>query len=292
MFGAKVDRSSGEQERVKIAPAILAWPFVVLVSFFGVPFYMLFRVSFAHFDPVVYMGTGWSYESYLALTQPFILEKMAFSLWLAISVAVVSILVSFPATYFIVLQSKGAQVSWLVGLLATLAFSEVLITFAWQILMSRNAGISNLFVRLGFLDKPVSLSPSFCAVVTCLSYVTIPLNVMALYPGLSRLDPSLMEAARTLGAKPHRAFFNILIPLMRKSIATAFLMTIVFSVGAYVAPLVLGGPTNWTIGVVISELAISAQNLPQAAAVSVLLLVATIALVVVVGKVGLKGQMS
>ncbi len=284
-------QGSLDRQRLSVMTG-LAWPFFIIVAFFGVPFLLLLRVSVARLDPAYYQGSGWSLDAMASLFQPMVLNGLIFSLWLALTVATLSMIIAFPATWFITRMSRKAQIVWLIGLLTTLALSEVLITFSWQIILSKRVGISNVAVFLGLLDRPVSLTPSFFGVVSCLIYVVIPFNVMTLYPGLSRMDSSYMEAASTMGATPMRAFFNVLLPLMRKPIATAYLTTMVMSIGAYVAPLVLGGPANWTIGVIISEVANSAQNLPQASAIAVLLMLVTGVMILIINKIGGKGYTS
>lgn len=273
------------------SPALF-WPFLLLIGFFAAPLFLLFRVSVANRDPAVYQGSGFTLDGFAQLAQPMVLNAVMFSVSLSLIVATISLLVTFPATYFITRLGKKAQVAWLIGFLSTLALSEVLITFSWQILLSKKAGLSNILVMLGVLEKSVSFTPSFWAVVACIIYLVIPFNFMTLYPGLSRLDPSYLEAARTLGARPSRAFFNVLIPLMRKPIATAFLTTVVMTIGAYIVPMVLGGPANWTVGVVISEVAMTGQNLPLAACIAILLMAISAGMVLVIGKVGGKGYTS
>jgi putative spermidine/putrescine transport system permease protein len=274
---------------IKAPPLVLAWPIVVLVGFFAIPFFLLLRVSFANRDPAVYQGSGFSLAAYGQLAQPMVTDAVLFSVMLALVVATISTAIALPATWFIARMGRKAQIAWLIGFLSTLALSEVLITFAWQIMLSKRAGISNIGVWLGLLDGPVSLTPSFGAVVACMVYLVIPFNVLTLYPGLSRLDPAYVEAARMLGASALRAFFTVVTPLLRTPIATAYLMTVVLTLGAYVAPLVLGGPRNWTIGVVISETALSGQNLPMAAAIAVFLLLVTAFLIGLIGLAGRRG---
>jgi putative spermidine/putrescine transport system permease protein len=264
----------------------LGWPLLLLVGFFAIPFLLLLRVSFANRDPAVYQGSGFTFSAYGGLAQPMVLDAIGFSVMLALIVAVVSTAIALPATYFITRMRRKAQIAWLVGFLTTLALSEVLITFAWQILLSKRAGVSNVLVWTGFLDAPVSLTPGFPGVVAALVYFVIPFSVLTLYPGLSRLDPSLVEAARMLGARPSRAFLGVVVPVLRKPVTTAFVMSVVLTLGSYVAPLVLGGPGNWTIGVVISETALGGQNLPLAAAIAVLLLVVTIGLIGISSRLG------
>jgi putative spermidine/putrescine transport system permease protein len=286
---AREDQEFPPVAAIRTPPLVLAWPLVALVGFFAVPFFLLLRVSFANRDPAVYQGSGFSFTAYGELAQPMVTDAVLFSVMLALVVATVSAAIALPATYFIARMGRKAQIAWLIGFLSTLALSEVLITFAWQIMLSKRAGISNIWVWLGLLDEPVSLTPSFGAVVACIVYLVIPFNVLTLYPGLSRLDPAYVEASRMLGASPLRAFLTVVVPLLRTPIATAYLMTVVLTLGAYVAPLVLGGPRNWTIGVVISETALSGQNLPMAAAIAVFLLLVTAALIGLIGLAGRRG---
>jgi putative spermidine/putrescine transport system permease protein len=271
---------------------MLVWPLLMIVGFFAVPLFLLFRVSVAHRDPAVYQGSGLTLDGFGQLAQPMVLNALNFSVFLSLLVATVTLLITFPATYFITRLGRKAQVAWLIGFLSTLALSEVLITFSWQVILSKKAGLSNILVWLGLFDKTVSFAPSFGAVLACIVYLVIPFNFITLYPGLSRIDASYLEAARTLGARPSRAFFNVLLPLMRKPIATTFLTTVVMTIGAYIIPVVLGGPSNWTVGVVISEVAMTGQNLPFAAAIAILLMVIAGTLALAINRFGGKGYAS
>ncbi len=280
-------------ERLKRLPSpTLLWPLAMLAAFFAVPLFLLFRVSVANRDPAVYAGTGFTLDGFGQLAQPMVTNALVFSIFLSLLVATISMLVTFPATYFITRLGKKAQVAWLIGFLSTLALSEVLITFSWQVLLSKKAGLSNIAVMLGMMESSVSLAPSFGAVVACIIYLVIPFNFITLYPGLSRVDPSYLEAARTLGARPSRAFFTVLLPLMRKPIATGFLTTVVMTIGSYIVPVVLGGPANWTVGVVISEVAMTGQNLPLAAAIAILLMLISAGMALTIQRLGGKGYAS
>lgn len=290
MRPARADSAAAPSRRRAGGPRLsalaLGWPFLVLVGFFAFPFALLLRVSLAGRDPAVYQGSGFSLAAYGDLAQPMVTNVILFSVVLSLTVAAIATAVALPATYLVVRMHRRAQVLWLIGILSTLALSEVLITFSWQILLSKRAGISNLLVLLGILEQPESWFPSFWGVVGCITYVVIPFSILTLYPGMSRLDPALVEAARMAGARPLRAFFDVVVPLLRRPIASAFVMTVILTLGAYVSPLVLGGPKNWTIGVVISETALGGQNLPLAAAISVLLLVVTALLIGAIELVG------
>ena len=183
---------------------------------------------------------------------------------------------------------------WLVGLLAILSLSEVIIGFAWSTLFSRTAGITNLFVALGLMDEAGSLSPSFGAVLTGMVYQAFPYTVLVLYPSVARLDPSLVEAARTLGASPIRAFFNLVVPVLRNALLATLIMVFVFALGSYLLPQLLGRPQHWTLSVLITDQAIYQSNMPFAAAMAVFLVLVSLALVglsLIIGRRGARRMM-
>ncbi len=257
---------------------LLLWPSLVVVFFFVVPFGLLLRASVAIPGFGAFGAGGFDLHNYsgLAFDSSFI-DSVAFSLALAAGVAVISLLLSFPFTFWVTCMGRRAQVVWLVFLLTTLSLSEVLITFAWQVMLAKRIGLSNLLVWLHLLPEPMSLSPNLWAVVACLVYLVIPFSVLLLFPGMSRIDPQMMEAARTMGAAPLRAFFTVIVPLMRRPIVACFLMSFIVAIGSYVAPLVLGRPEHWTVAILINKAALNANNLPLATAMSVAFLVAAAA---------------
>jgi len=255
---------------------LLVWPACVIAVFFIVPFALLLRTSVARPGFGALGEGGFELQNFtgLAVDGAF-LGSVGFSLALAAGVAVLSLSLSFPFTYWITRMSRRAQVVWLVFLLTTLSLSEVLITFAWQVMLAKRIGFSNLLVWLHLLPEPMSLSPNLWAVVACLVYLVIPFSVLLLFPGMSRIDPQMAEAAQTMGASPTRAFFTVIVPLMRRPIVTCLLMSFIVAIGSYVAPLVLGRPEQWTVAILISKAALDAGNLPLATAMSVAFLTAT-----------------
>jgi putative spermidine/putrescine transport system permease protein len=193
-------------------------------------------------------------------------------------VGAISVGLGYPLTWAIVRMRRRLQVAWLVFLLATLSLSDVLIAFSWQVMLAKRIGLSNLFVALGLMDVPESLTPSGGAVVACLVYLVLPFTVLTLFPVFSRLDLDLIQAARTLGASPFRAFLSVVVPMTKGPSMIAFVMAMVLTVGAYVPPLVLGRPESWPMAVLIGRTALAGHDLPRASAMSVFLLAATVLL--------------
>lgn len=259
--------------------APLVFPGLMLTVFFIVPFSTMIAVSFFKRDPSGFYTTDFVFDNYARFLSAFFGGVLGFSLVLAVLVALCCVAIAFPFTYLLTQRSKKVQTLWLVGLLSVLSLSEVIIGFAWSTLFSRTAGITNLFVAVGLMDKPVALLPSFGAVLTGMVYQALPYAVLVLYPALVRLDPSLLEAARTLGASPLRAFFNVVAPALRNTIVATLIMVFVFALGSYLLPQILGRPQRWTLSVLITDQAIYQSNMPFAAAMAVFLVLISLALV-------------
>jgi len=267
----------GSSSGARYAPAV--YPTIMLGLFFVVPFAIMLAVSFAHRVPGGFYEPGFELANYARFVTSFFLSTLGFSLFVAGLTAVICILVGFPVTYFITRMAHRRQVLWMVFLLSVLSLSEVIVGFTWSILLSRTAGISNLLVWLGLMERPVSWAPGFAALMAGMCYLGFPYTVLVLFPALSRLDPELPEAARTLGASPLRTFFTVIVPIYRNAIVATVIMIFVFSLGVYLLPQVLGRPQHWTLSVLITDQAIFQSNLPFAAAMAVFLMLVSLALV-------------
>ena len=265
---------------------LLAWPALLLIVFFLAPFGLLVRVSLAPHDPSALWLPGLTVAPYANLAQRVFLDALLYSVGLALAVGALSLLIGFPFAYLIARMPRRLRVAWLIFLLSTLALSEVLVTFAWQIMLSKRIGLSNLLVLAGLMERPDSLAPSAGAVVSCLLYLILPLTVLTLYPSLSRFDASLTEAARTMGASPLRAFTGVVIPIIRAPLVSAFVLAAVLAVGSYVAPVTLGRPQDWTLAILITRTALGGMDMPGAAAIAMLLLAATVALALMTAWIG------
>jgi putative spermidine/putrescine transport system permease protein len=259
--------------------APLLFPALMLVVFFVIPFSTMIAVSFFKRDPAGFYTTDFVFDNYARFLSAFFGGVLGFSLLLAVLVAACCVIIAFPFTYLLTKQSRKVQTVWLVALLSVLSLSEVIIGFAWSTLFSRTAGITNLLVAVGLMSEPQALLPGFGAVLTGMVYQALPYTILVLYPALVRLDPTLLEAARTLGSSPIRAFLNVVVPALRNTIVATLIMVFVFALGSYLLPQILGRPQHWTLSVLITDQAIYQSNMPFAAAMAVFLVLMSLALV-------------
>lgn len=270
-----VGRAPGDQGRYLLP----VYPSVMIGIFFLVPFFLILTLSVAHQNPAGFHEPGFEATHYQRFLSPIFVNTAFFSLWVSALVAVGCLVLGFPLTYFLTRFPRRIQVLWLVFVLAMISLSEVLIAFSWQVLLSRTAGLANVLVWFGVLERSVALYPGFGAVVFALVYLVLPFTVLILYPPMSRLPPDYAEAARTLGASPIRTFFTVIVPVLRPAIVATGITVFVFTLGAILIPQVLGRPQHWTLSVLITDQAIFQSNLPFAAALAVFLLSLSMALV-------------
>ncbi len=277
MCGSRAVRRSPPEGIADYAP--LAFPAAMLIIFFVVPFSTMIAVSFFRRDPSAFYTPDFVFDNYARFLTGFFGGVLGFSLVLAVLVALCCVVIAFPFTYLLTRQSRRVQTVWLVGLLSVLSLSEVIIGFAWSTLLSRTAGLTNLLVATGLMAEPQALLPGFGAVLTGMVYQALPYTVLVLYPALVRFEPTLLEAARTLGASPVRAFLNVVVPALRNTIVATLIMVFVFALGSYLLPQILGRPQHWTLSVLITDQAIYQSNMPFAAAMAVFLVLISLALV-------------
>ncbi len=258
--------------------ALLTWPALALLALVVLPSLLLIRISVAPPDADGLWTSGVVFDAYRDLAEPAWLATLVYSLWMAILVATIGLGLGFPLTLLITRMRRSHQVTWLVLLLATLTLSDVLITFSWQVMLSKRIGLSRMLVWLGLMPQVDSLTPSAGAVIVSLVYLVLPFTMLTLYPGLSAMPTEQLEAARLLGASPGIVLRTVIIPLNRGAALTAFAVSALLALGTYVCPLVLGRPQNWTMAVLICNAALAGHNVPRAAAMSIALVAAALVL--------------
>jgi putative spermidine/putrescine transport system permease protein len=258
---------------------LAALPAAWLAVFFLIPFAIMLSVSVAHRVPGGFFEPGFEMGSYLRFVSVFFGQILLTSILFSAAAAVICVTLAFPFTVILTRLSGRAQTVVLVVLLAVLSLSEVIIGFALSTLLSQTAGVGNLLAWLGLIEQSRAFTPSFFALLVGMCYLGLPYAVLVLYPPVSRLDPELGEAARMMGAAPFTAFRTVTVPLLRTPIFGALILVFVFTLGVYLLPQVLGRPQHWTLSVHITDQAIFQSNLPFAAAMAVLLLLVSLAMV-------------
>ena len=201
---------------------------------------------------------------------------------MAFIVAVVATVLAYPVAYFLAFRAGRRAGLYLIVLLVPFWTSYLLRVMAWKLLLGSNGAINSLLVGTGVIDEPLTaLLYNRTAVVITLIYVWIPFATLPILAVLGRIDVRLHDAAADLYASPFEQFRRVTLPLSLPGIAAAFLMVFIPTVGEYVTPLLVGGNAGIMYGNVIEDYFSKSANWPLGAALSVIMLAITLALVIV-----------
>ena len=259
---------------------------LMLGLFFLLPFAVMVAISFSENISSGLWIYGFELTHYKRFFSPLFTTHLWVSVKFAVLSAVISIVITFPFTFFLSRYGRRVQVLSLVFVLCVLSLSEVIVAYSWSVMLSKPAGISNLFVLLGLMETSTSWARGYWSVLIALTWFNLPLAVLIQYPSCSRLDREVTEAAMTLGASPARTFLTVVIPILRPTILTAFLILFVFTMGAFVTPIWLGQPEQWMYAVLIGDEALRRANQPFASALAMFYLVVTTVLVLITVRLG------
>ncbi len=254
--------------------------FAVMAIFFVIPLLFMIVVSFYQPDPMGFYKEAFVFENYGKFFSSFYYTVSFRSILSSGLGAVIVVALAFPLVLFVSDLSRRLQLFWIILLLSMMCLSEVIIGFAWLILMSESAGLPRLLEWMGLWENPRSLSPSFGAMMIGLVFLGFSIVALILYPSVARRDRSIEEAAVTLGTPPALVFFKVLLPTFRTSLSSVTLTMFVYLLGVFVMPTMLGRPKDWTMTVIISDKALGDANLPLGAALAVVMLIVTIIVLV------------
>ena len=138
--------------------------------------------------------------------------------------------------------------------------------------ITRDEVINNVLLSLGVIHQPLALLQTDFAVYIGIVYSYLPFMILPLYTNLEKHDPTLLEAAADLGARPLRAFLAITLPQSAAGILAGSLLVFIPAVGEYVIPTLLGRTDQLMIGRVLSDEFFENRDWPVASAVAIVVL--------------------
>lgn len=250
-----------------LLPAILA-----LGLLFVAPQALMFEASLGRRS--VYGGVvhEWSAANYIRAAEPLYLEILGRSLVLALATTAVCLALGYPMAYWLARRVPQRWRSALLVLVILPFWTSFLVRmYAWMFIL-RNEGVLN--GALSALGLPaVNLLYTDAGVLLGQVYGELPFMILPLFVSLERLDDALLDAAADLGASPAAVFRRVVLPLSAPGVVAGSLLVFVPSLGAYLAPDLLGGArTAYVDNLVQSQFAV-ARDIPFGAALSFVLCV-------------------
>jgi ABC-type spermidine/putrescine transport system permease subunit I len=147
-----------------------------------------------------------------------------------------------------------------------------------MVLLGRNGLINQGLAALGFIDAPLPLLYNKMGILVGMAYVLLPYMVLTLYAAMKTIDPSLMRAARGLGASNAYSFLRIYLPLSLHGIISGSLIVFILAIGFFITPALMGGPSDVMIAMLIERAVEITLDWTSAALMSLVLLAVTLVL--------------
>jgi spermidine/putrescine transport system permease protein len=205
-----------------------------------------------------------------ALTEPIYRDLFVRSLWISLTVSVVTVVFSYPVAWFISFHGGVHKNLWLFLVTVPCWTSYLLRVLSWKVILGYGGVMNTGLLSMGVIDKPLtSLLYNSNAVVLTLVHSWAAFAILPIYVSLQKIDRTLIEAARDLGDSRLKAFFRITLPLSLPGIISAFLIVMIPTVGDYVTPRLVGGKDGVMIATAIQAQFGKGANWPLGAALSV-----------------------
>lgn len=241
---------------------VIGVPFLFLVLFFSAPFLVVLRISVSevegvHFKDLVTWADGMltlqvKFANYLFLTtDPVYVLTYLSSIGFALLNTVICLAIGYPFAYFMVRSPAAWRPALL--MLVSLPFwtSYLLRVYAWKGLLDDDGIVNNLLLWLHLIDAPIRMMHTGFSMMVGMVYTYLPFMILPVYANLIKMDLRLLEAAADLGSTPFRTFWLVTVPLSMPGIIAGSMLVLIPSIGEYVIPELLGGPTTLMIGRVL-----------------------------------------
>jgi spermidine/putrescine transport system permease protein len=258
--------------------ALLAPGSLWLVLFFAVP--ILIMASYSVMERGTYGGveSGFTLEAYARFFDPLYLRILGRTLVLAAVTTLLCLVVGYPLAYAI--AAAGRWKHALLFLVVLPFWTSFLVrTYAIMFLLRDTGLVNSALMAIGLTDAPLTLLYTPGAVLAGLVYGYLPFMVLPVYASLEKLDPALLEAAESLGARPADRFARVTLPLSMPGVVAGCLLVFIPSLGAFLTPDLLGGAKQVMVGNLIQQQFGAARDWPFGSAVSFVLIALVLAAV-------------
>lgn len=249
--------------------------YLFTLVFVAGPLVYMFVLSFQTRAEVWGVVNQFTLDNYKNIFQPVYLNTFVESFKLALTSTLLICAIGYPFGYF--MAKLPAQWKKRVMLLLMIPFwtSSLIRLYGWIIIFRANGTLDKLLMGLGLTDGPLKLLYTYPAVVVGMVYALLQFMILAVYSSAEKMDRSLVEAARDLGATPLKAFLTVTLKLTLPGLLSGVILTFIPSMGLFFIADILGGNKVVLVGSLIQDQLMKAHNWPFAAALSVVLMILT-----------------
>jgi spermidine/putrescine transport system permease protein len=264
----------------RIYKAIVSAPPLLWVGLFLL---LPYALMFAHSFWTVRDGMlvhQWNLRNYQTLlSNPVYVGVLFRTMRIAASVTLFSLLLGYPLAYFLSFHAGPRKELLYQLVIVPLWVSYLVRGYAWKTILGSTGVLNGFLQYLHITHEPVGyLLYSPFSVVLMLTHIYTPFVFLPIYAALEHIPRPLVEASQDLGAKPRSTFFRIILPLSMPGLLAGATFAFVLSLGDFLAPLLVGGPSGTMIANIVQSLFGAAYDWPLGASISACILIITVSL--------------
>lgn len=281
-IGGRKQGIRGKLPAMATAGPVSIW----MIIFVMLPLIYVLVISFMSRN--VYGGIEYTFtlDNYKEMLQPLYIKVIWKSLNLAFLTTVMCLLIGYPLAYWIASKPSKTSAKLLMLVMIPYWTSSLVRLYSLNLLAMPNGFLNLFLMKLHIISEPLDLLYSDTMVVFGLLTAMLPFSVLPLYSSIEKLDKSLIEASKDLGANAVTTFRKITIPQTMPGIVGCVLLVFIPSLGMYYVPEMLGGGKVMLVGTLVKNQFLVTKNWPFGASLAILLIMITLAMMWIYTKIG------
>lgn len=273
-------RRSARDGALLIAPAL-----VITAAVFLLPLLLLARYSLNRFEPGKFMVDALTLQNYLNVVgDPYYRTVLLTTVLMATAITVCSVLIGFPLAHGIS-RSRRMKKALILLVVIPLFVGNAVRAAGWMLAFGEQGLVNSVLMGLHVVSHPVTIMFTPLAVLIGSTAVNIPFVTLTIQSVLEGIDPSVEEAASSLGATPFETFLKVTLPLAMPGVRAAGVLSFILGMNAYATPVLLGGPSFQMMAPVLTDEILAKNNWPVGATLSFILIATTLLLTWGVGRI-------
>ena len=214
--------------------------YLFTLIFVALPLLYVVALSFSTADGGY--GVNWKFtlDNYKQILEPVYLQTFTGSFRLALTSTLIICLVGYPFGYFMAKLSEGKKKMAMLFLMLPFWVNSLIRLYGWIIILQKKGLLNYLLMKLGIIQEPLKILYSYPAIVIGMIYVLLPFMALSVYSSAEKLDWSLVEAARDLGAGKAKAFWTVSFKLTLPGLLSGVILTFIPSMGLFFIADILG----------------------------------------------------
>jgi len=248
--------------------------------FLLIPYLLMFCYSFWSVSAEQTVVHTWTLDNYRELLRVGVYgQTLLRSMWIAGQVTVFSLLLGYPLAYYLSFHAGKRKDLLYQLVIIPLWVSYLVRAYAWKTILGSDGVLNTLVQYVHLTRHPLEfLLYSPFAVVLTLTHIYTPFTILPIYASLEHIPGHLVEASHDLGASPSQTFWRVIFPLSIPGVLAGATFAFVLSLGDFLAPLLLGGPSGIMISNIVVSLFGAAYNWPLGAAIAFVMMVLVVGL--------------